>query len=247
MQPAAFGQLAKSHGGDGSETGPQLILDLMNEPHSMPSADVLANLNAAVAAVRKLGLRNLLLLEGNDWTGLHAWTQGDGTNPPNSQVFTRAKIQDPMDHYAINVHQYLDEDSSGSHEDCVPPSQIGAKLNFAPFVSWMRSEGMRVFLSEFGAPYNPDCISDEKLLMALVANASSAGGLSDPGFIGWTVWAAGHAWGNSYAFGVNAGDQAQAMVVAGLGEHLLPPDCSSPGFMLAFNGTPAGMSTSYSV
>ena len=102
-----FGSLAQKHGGDGTETGAQLMLDLMNEPHSMPTEQVLQNLNAAIGAVRKRGLKNLVLLEGNGWTGMHSWTQAQGPrNPSNAQVFTRQSILDTADHYAINVRFY---------------------------------------------------------------------------------------------------------------------------------------------
>lgn len=243
-----FGSLAQKHGGDGTETGAQLMLDLMNEPHSMPTEQVLQNLNAAIGAVRKRGLKNLVLLEGNGWTGMHSWTQAQGSgNPSNAQVFTRQSIQDTADHYAINVHQYLDSDSSGSHVQCVPMGELPGKLNFEPFRAWMQAQRMRVFLSEFGGAYNQGCIEGERYLLGLVTNASSAGGLQDPGFIGWTAWAAGHAWGGGYIYGLNPGDQAQAMVVEGLGPFLQSPTCRTPGFIASFNGTPPGIDTGYSV
>jgi len=62
---AAWGQIAAQFA-----KNPLVAFDLMNEPHDMKTETVLANENAAIAAIRKAevtagGVPHLILVEGN--------------------------------------------------------------------------------------------------------------------------------------------------------------------------------------
>ncbi len=50
-----------------------VVFGLMNEPHTMPTEQWLGGANAAIAAIRATGARNLILVPGNSWTGAHSW------------------------------------------------------------------------------------------------------------------------------------------------------------------------------
>ena len=80
-------------------------------PHDMPTEQWLGAANAAIAAIRKAGAHNLILVPGNSWTGAHSWLD-DWYGGPNGVWML--KVRDPQDHYAFEVHQYLDADSSGT-------------------------------------------------------------------------------------------------------------------------------------
>lgn len=94
----------------------RVIFGLMNEPHDMPTELVLANNQAAIDAIRGAGAANLIIIPGNSWTGGHAWNDGYGATP-NSEVIHQ--FVDPLNNTAIDIHEYLDEDYSGTHAECV--------------------------------------------------------------------------------------------------------------------------------
>jgi endoglucanase len=97
-------------------------------------------------------------------------------------------ITDPGNNYAIEVHQYLDSDSSGTGE-CLSAS-IGAE-RMVGFSAWLRLNHKRAFLGEFGASSNPTCLTAlDKILTHLDQNADL--------YLGWTYWAAGPWWGDYF-------------------------------------------------
>jgi endoglucanase len=69
----------------------KVIFGLMNEPHDMATSLVLANDQAAIDGIRKVGARNLIIAPGNSWTGGHAWTDGS-----DASSLTMWKITDPL-------------------------------------------------------------------------------------------------------------------------------------------------------
>lgn len=94
----------------------KVIFGLMNEPHDMDTDLVLANNQAAIDAIRAADASNLIILPGNSWTGGHAWNESYG-GVPNSEVMHR--FADPLNNTAIDIHEYLDEDYSGTHAECL--------------------------------------------------------------------------------------------------------------------------------
>ncbi len=110
----------------------RVIFGLMNEPHDMPTDLVLANNQAAIEAIRASGASNLILMPGNSWTGGHAWNEG---SQPNSEVM-HAFI-DPLKNTAIDIHEYLDEDYSGTHIECVNgPRKLDAVTSWLKVISF---------------------------------------------------------------------------------------------------------------
>lgn len=108
----------------------KVIFGLMNEPHDMETELVLANNQAAIDAIRDAGANNLILMPGNSWSGGHAWNEDYGAQP-NSEVMH--KFVDPLNNTAIDVHEYLDEDYSGSHQECVNGPE-----KLAPVTAWLK-------------------------------------------------------------------------------------------------------------
>jgi endoglucanase len=165
----------------------KVVFALMNEPHDMPTEQWLAAANAALAAIRSAGADNLVLVPGNGWTGAHSWTQNwYGTS--NATVMTG--VVDPKKNVAIEAHQYLDADSSGSSATCVSAT-IGVE-RLAAFTAWLRSHAQRGFLGEMAGANNPTCrAAIDQMLAYLSANRDV--------WVGWNWWAAGPWWG-SYMF-----------------------------------------------
>lgn len=75
------------------------------------------------------------------WTGGHSWTQGD--DPSSAYMY---KLIDPVNNTAMDVHEYLDVDFSGSHQIC---NQSFA-TNLGPLTAWLKQHNLKAFISEFG-------------------------------------------------------------------------------------------------
>ena len=159
---------------------------LMNEPHDLPAERWLTIANAAIAGIRTAGAKNLILVPGTSWTGAHSWAS-------SGNAAGMLGVVDPADHWAYEVHQYLDADSSGTKPAIVRPS-IGSE-RVAAFTAWCRQHHRRAFLGEFAAadnaPLGRAAIDD--LLTTLEASPDV--------WLGWTWWAAGPWWGD-YMFSV---------------------------------------------
>ncbi|MDH7571127.1 MAG: cellulase family glycosylhydrolase, partial [Armatimonadota bacterium] len=97
--------------------------------------------------------------------------------------------------WALEVHQYLDSDSSGTKREVVAPD-VGSK-RLTAFVEWCRQRKMRAFLGEFAVPATP--MGREAL-----ANMMESMQRDSDVWLGWTWWAAGAWWGN-YMFSIEPG------------------------------------------
>jgi endoglucanase len=188
-----------------------VIFGLTNEPNNMPSTEHwVASANAAIAGIRATGASNLILVPGNGWSGGHSWGE-NWYGTPNAVAMLG--VSDPLDHYAFEVHQYLNADTSGGSDDVVSPT-IGRE-RLQSFTQWLRQHGERGFLGEFGAPRSGvGKLALDDMLDYIDAN--------DDVWAGWTYWAAGPWWGD-YMFTVeptpSGGDRPQMAV---LEQHFMP-------------------------
>ena len=169
------------------KSNPKVIFTLMNEPNTMPTELWRDDANAAIAAIRATGATNLILVPGNAWTGASSWLQNWYGTPNGTVMLT---INDPLNNYAFEVHQYLDGDSSGSSETCVSATAGAERL--AVFTNWLRQNNRRGFLGEFAGGRNSLCYTAlDNMLNYVDANNDV--------WIGWTYWAAGP-WWSEYIF-----------------------------------------------
>lgn len=166
---------------------PRVLFGLMNEPHSMPTDHWVANANAALAAIRAAGARNLVLVPGNAWSGAHSW-HAERSGGSNAEAMQH--LLDPGENYLIEAHQYLDSDSSGTRADCVSPEQAQRRLT--GFTQWLREHGERGFLGEFGGGRSEECLA---AITALLAHVEENGDV----WAGWTYWSAGPWWGDYHS------------------------------------------------
>ena len=185
-----------------------VVLDLMNEPVSVPDDSVFTIQTDLIKLLRGKNYTGPIMVEGNAWTGLHSWTTemwtgSNGTKYTNETLFTRdnftkAGITD-LSNIFINVHQYLDSNYSGTGNSC--QSDLSTKgpdgFNLDAFVTYLKNNQLKAIVTEFGA--GNDATSCKQPLTDFVQYLKdNAVGDKDYGFVGWTAWSTGHGWGDSY-------------------------------------------------
>jgi endoglucanase len=167
-----------------------VLFGLMNEPHDIPSEDWLKAANAAIRGIRAVGARNLVLVPGTAWSGVSTW-QNDVVGGANGRVMVG--VRDPANNYAYEVHQYLDADSSGTHATC--EGADAAIDAIGRMTSWLRQNGKRGFLGEFGVSAMTPCVQALDVILRQISDNSDV-------WLGWSYWAAGEWWPPSEPFNV---------------------------------------------
>lgn len=191
---------------------------LMNEPYDLPVQAWLEAANAAIAAVRSVGARQLILVSGTAYSGAHSWTED---LPVGNNGRTMLGVRDPGNNFAYEVHQYLDSDFSGRAPSCENgASALKAIENMS---RWLATNRKQAFLGEIGASSRPECVA---ALSTILQHINENG----RDWIGWTVWAAGDRWPSDYPFNVQLGD-SQSPVLASLmqsAKTAAAPSCGAP-------------------
>ncbi|WP_022683440.1 glycoside hydrolase family 5 protein [Sphingobium bisphenolivorans] len=164
----------------------KIAFGLMNEPNGMSPAAWFRVAQPSVIAIRKAGATNLILVPGSKWTGAHSWTTGRGGQ---SNAASFAGFRDPASNYAVEMHQYLDQDSSGTKMNCLSPDVARQRLEAA--TAWLRANGHRGFLGEFGVGADEQCLKSLNALLDYLHTNADA-------WMGWTYWAGGGWWGTNY-------------------------------------------------
>ncbi|HEX5126364.1 MAG TPA: glycoside hydrolase family 5 protein [Rhodocyclaceae bacterium] len=193
-----WGRLASRYLGN-----PHVIFGLMNEPIGPTAVQWAASANAAVAAIRASGATNLILVPGTWWTGAHSWIDSGNS-------VAMLAINDPINNFVFEVHQYLDSDSSGTQANCVS-STIGSERVQA-FTNWLRANGRKGFLGEFAGANNDICKQAVDNLLTDMENNSDV-------WAGWTWWSAGPWWGN-YMFSIEPLNGVDQPLMSVLANHL---------------------------
>ena len=119
-----------------------------------------------------------LLTPSKAWTGAWTWVSSG-----NAAAF--GTIKDPNNNVAVQMHQYLDSDGSGTSGTCVSSTIGSERLQAA--TQWLQQNNLKGFLGEIGAGSNPTCIS--AVQGALCAMQQSGV------WLGALWWAAGPWWG----------------------------------------------------
>ena len=169
---AFWSQLAKRTAKDS-----HVVCGLMNEPADISADAWLDIANEAIAAIRQHNTSTLILVPGTAYSGAHSWFAAGNT--------ALERVRDSAQNYAIEVHQYLDADSSGRAGEVVSET-IGVE-RLQAFQDWARAHKVKAFLGEFGAARDPASLAALKAMLQEVERNTDV-------WIGWTAWAAGSHW-----------------------------------------------------
>lgn len=121
---------------------PNVIFGIMNEPgNHLPWPQWSALQNAAIAAIRNAGAKQLILVQG---------AKGDqaGNLPKMNGPFFFKDIEDPAGNWMLEGHQYFDKNSSGTKGPVKWATSPIESLTMT--TNWARSHDLKLFLGEFG-------------------------------------------------------------------------------------------------
>ena len=168
---------------------PNVIFGLMNEPHKHNASDWSDIAQKAVTAIRTVGAKQTILVPGTYYSAAHKWLKKDGKLSNGEALST---LYDPLDNIVFEAHFYFDRNSSGTHTDCVSET-IGVE-RLESFTGWLRENGYKGFLSEFGISKDYLCnVALDKTLAYMDENSNV--------WYGWTYWAASKQFGD-YMFNI---------------------------------------------
>jgi endoglucanase len=128
-------------------------------------------------------------------------------------------VRDPRNNYAYEVHQYFDQDSSGTHTEC---SGNDNALNAVTADDRMGEDQQdRVFLGEFGVSQDKACVAGlGRVLNHMQANPDV--------WLGWTYWVAGDWWPETETLNVQPHDGKDRKQMMALETALKAPPPTRP-------------------
>jgi endoglucanase len=187
------------------KSNPNVIFGLMNEPHVQSASEWFDSANAAIAAIRTAGAMQQIFVPGTDFDG--AWTWKESGNQDNS-----AEIVDPAHNFAFEVHQYLDNDGSGTHKEVVSAT-IGVE-RVTEITQWAEATGNHLFLGEVGVWTDQTSLDALSNMLTYIQQHTDV-------WEGVTYWAGGPWWG-SYMFSIEPENGVDKPQMAVLVQHLAP-------------------------
>lgn len=156
---------------------PRVMFGLMNEPVGLKAPAWLDVANGAIAAIRRAGALNTIMVPGVNWTGAHSWAAS------GNEIMK--DVEDPARSFVIEVHQYFDGNSSGTSPDAVSGT-IGSQ-RIQAFQEWARANGLKAFLGEFNGGRNPTALAALRDLLNEMNRNRDV-------WMGWAAWAGGPRW-----------------------------------------------------
>ena len=156
--------------------------DIMNEPYGMLRTTPWETIaQACINAIREVDTETMLVISGNEYSSASRWKEvSDGLK----------NLVDPCDNMIFQAHVYFDWDASGnysrSYDEDGATIQTGV-ARLRPFVEWLKENGKRGFVGEYGVPDD-----DGRWLDILDAALKY---LQENGVNG-TYWSAGPRWGD---------------------------------------------------
>lgn len=122
---------------------------LMNEPHDLPEdAPWFAMAQIAIDSIRTVDMKTPILVGGDSWSSAKRW---------RAYSDNLKYLKDPANNLIFEAHCYFDDDNSGtykySYEEEKGTPNKGIEL-VSPFVNWLKENGFRGFIGEYGIPEN---------------------------------------------------------------------------------------------
>ncbi len=191
----------------------RVIFNLMNEPTTLPTEQLVTTTNQVIEGIRSTGATNIIHVPGNAYTGAHSWTQ-NWYGTANSVAMLN--VVDPAKNMVYEVHQYFDNDSSGTSTQIgtngnTNNTNIGAQ-RLAAFTDWLTTNHKRGFLGEFALANSRFGEPDGTGSTAKLADETLQATLNfikahDDVWEGWAWWGGGPWWNSgSYMFGLGPSD-----------------------------------------
>ena len=122
---------------------------VMNEPHTMPTPSTWFDIaQALIDEIRTIDTKTTIVVGGDSFSSAERWLVASD-NLKN--------LVDPSDNIIFEAHIYFDADASGKYlgsydeEGCTPDRGIERA---EPFVNWLKTNGFRGFIGEYGVPDN---------------------------------------------------------------------------------------------
>ncbi len=176
-------------------------LDIMNEPHDMGKFSWFYAAQEAINGIREVNSNIYIMIEGESYSNAANWTRFNDA---------LKGLVDPADNIIYNAHCYFDNDFSGKYAKSYDESRVNEQTGVEyvkPFVNWLKANGKKGFVGEFGIPKN-----DKRWLTVLdnFLNYLTANHISG------SYWAAGP-WWKSYPLSLHpvaGNDQPQMAVYA---------------------------------
>lgn len=159
---------------------PNVIFNLMNEPHLQNPAEWKIGAIPAINAIRATGATQKILIPGTYYTGAHSWVKILYGNP-TSNGSEWAGFTDI--NFAFEMHQYLDSDSSGTQN---PPTCTlnSGSTRLVDATNWARTNGFKIHLGEIGWSKETSCPPEGIAIMNYMSSNSDV-------WEGWTYWSSG--------------------------------------------------------
>jgi endoglucanase len=197
----------------------RVMFGLMNEPVGVGAGAWLDIANSTIAAIRAAGAANLILVPGVEYSGAHSWFRAGNT--------VLAEVVDPAEHFAFDVHQYFDRNSSGTRPEAVSGT-IGSE-RIEAFQTWAREHGFKAILGEFNGGRNPASYNAlHDLCQEMSANQDV--------WLGWAAWAGGPRWPEKEMFNLepwaDGRTREQTALLAGYARPQSPDFWVAPGAVI---------------
>ncbi|TWI52582.1 endoglucanase [Pseudomonas duriflava] len=155
--------------------------DIMNEPNGAMAYWPTAA-QYGINGVRIVDKTRPIFIEGNGWASATRWASW------NDSLLS---LKDPSNNLIFEAHSYFDENAGGSYSDVDVNTldEMYGVNRVKPFVEWLKKNGKRGYIGEFGVPDdNPRWnILMDNMLAYLKQNCIPA-----------SYWAAGPGWGSYF-------------------------------------------------
>lgn len=155
----------------------KVVFELMNEPHDLDINLWAATCQKVVTAIRNAGATSqMILLPGTNFDSA-------ATLISSGSADLLMAIKNPdgtTDNLILDIHKYLDEDNSGTHEECTT-NNIDS---FTTVAAYLRTNGRKGLISESGASDSASCITDFCAQNTFINQNSDV-------LVGFVGWAAG--------------------------------------------------------
>ncbi|KTT63685.1 cellulase [Pseudomonas oryzihabitans] len=195
--------------------------DIMNEPH-----DAMAYWPTAaqygINGVRAVDSTRPVIVEGNGWSSATRWAEFNDS---------LLNLKDPANNIIFSAHSYFDENAGGSY-DKTDVNKLDANYGVTrvkPFVDWLKKNGKRGYIGEFGVPDNNPRwnLLMDNMLAYLKQNCIPA-----------SYWAAGPGWG-SYFMSVEPINGQERPQWPTLRKYLDDSSCTAIGPIASGSTTPS--------